>query len=399
MTSEHVSIQFPLGAEGPFYRLQIALRLISVDQPHVTRRIIAALTIAWSPLALLWWWQYRTLGSTNVGAGLAGSPFTHIATYARFFVTVPLLIAAENAVRPHLERAFRQAVIIGVVPPQEQGQFFTLLLGALRWRESRRAEAVIMGLAYLAAHLATTVATQEHYTSWIHTGPTLTWAGCWYAYVSLPLLQFMVFRWCYRLLIWWRIMYAISRMNLNIQPAHPDLRGGLAFLGDSLQAFGILALAFSSTAAGAVADYVLNEGAPISELKGFIAGAALFVLSLFLAPLGFFFAPLVRAKDEALLHYEGLAERFWQALDLKWRQALPSPPQPDHIAVTDFSALADLAVLVKTIREMKSIPVTKEGLMPLLIAIVLPFLPVLAMAFPLEELLAGVLHVFMGRAE
>lgn len=34
------------------------------------------------------------------------------------------------------------------------------------------------------------------------------------------------------------------------------------------------------------------------------------------------------------------------------------------------------------------------------IAIVVPFLPVLAVRlYPLEELLAGILHVFMGRVE
>jgi len=72
---------------------------------------------------------------------------------------------------------------------------------------------------------------------------------------------------------------------------------------------------------------------------------------------------------------------------------------PDNIAEPDFSALSDLGSLVKTVREMKTIPVTKEGVLPLVMAIVVPFLPVLAAVFPLQELLSGVVHVFLGRAE
>lgn len=396
MSSEGRPIEFPLGTAGPFYRLQVALRLAAEDRPNLGRRVIAGLAVAWLPLALLWWGQDI---ATADGAGPAASLFTHRATHARFFVTLPLLIMAENAVRPYLEHAFEHAITAGVVPPSRYAQFVDLLLRGLRARESKLAEAVMLGLALLASHAAVTVAMTEHHVSWIHAGSALTWAGTWYAWVSLPLLQFMIFRWLYRLSIWWRVMFGLSRLDLSIQPGHPDLRGGLAFLGDSIQAFAILAFAFSAAAAGAVADYVVSEGASVTELKGFIAGAVLCILLLFLAPLGFFFRPMYRAKDESLLRYEGLAERWWQAFDKKWAGADAAPRTPGQIAEADFSALSDLGAMVKTVREMKTLPVTKEGLMPLVIAIVLPFVPVLATVFPLEELLSGVVHVFLGRAE
>jgi hypothetical protein len=392
------SIAFPLGAEGPFHRLQIALRLAAEDQPNVGRRVLAALAITWLPLAVLWWWQ-QAPGSGVFDAAPADSLFRHMATYARFFVTLPLLIVAESAVRPYLEHTLEHAITAGVVPSSRQGQFFEMLLSALKWRESKVAEAVILGLAFLASHIAIAVATTGHHASWIHSGPELTRAGVWYSYVSLPFLQFLTFRWLYRLLIWWKVLRGMARLDLKIQPAHPDHRGGLAFIGDSVQAFAILAFAFSAAAAGAVADYVVSEGAPLIELKGFIAGAVLVVLSLFLAPLSFFLGPLYRAKDEALLRYEGLAACFWQGFERKWMQSTPSPPAPDRIAEPDFSALTDLGSLVKTVREMKTIPITREGVMPLVTAIAIPFIPVLAAAVPLQELLTGVLHMFLGRAE
>lgn len=395
MTLNAKPIEFPLGASGPFHRLQFALRLAAEDRPNVGRRVIAALAVAWLPLAVLWWGQDLTVSGSEPAASL----FTHIATYARFFVTLPLLIMAENAVRPHLEHAFEHAITAGVVPPARHEQFVDLLVRGLRARESKVAEASVLVLAFVTSHIAVMVAAAEHHTSWIHAGSAVTWAGTWYEFVSLPLLQFMIFRWLYRLSIWWRVMRGLSRLDLSIQPGHPDQRGGLAFLGDSVQAFAVLALAFSAAAAGTVADYVVSEGAPLMELKGFIAGAVLFVLLLFLGPLLFFFGPAYRAKDEALLRYEGLAERFWQAFDRKWVGVDAAPLRPGQIAEPDISALSDLGSLVKTVREMKTIPVTKEGVLPLLMAIVLPFLPVLAMAFPVDELLSGVIHVFLGRAE
>ena len=398
MHTPNSPIQFPLGTEGPFYRLQMILRLAAEDRPNVIRRAAAMLGIAWLPLAMLWIGQGvpEHTGAENIPAE---SVFTHAATYARFFVTVPLLIIAENAIRPVVEGTLQQLVIREVVPPSRQEAFFRLLLAALEWRKSRWAEAVMLGLAYLTAQLAMSVLVTEPHASWMHTGARLTWAGAWYAWVSLPLLQFLIFRWLYRLFIWWRVLFGISRLGLDIQPAHPDERGGLAFIGDSIQAFGILAFAFSATAAGAVADFIVNEAAPITELKGFIAGAAVFILLLFLAPLGFFVKPLYEAKDEALLRYEGLAERFWQAFDRKWLEAPPVRPTPDQIAEPDFAALTDLGAVVKAVREMKTFPLTREGVLPLVTAIAIPFLPIVFVAFPLQELLSGVLHVFLGRAE
>jgi hypothetical protein len=235
--------------------------------------------------------------------------------------------------------------------------------------------------------------------SWIHTGTVLTPAGLWYAHVSLPLLQFLVFRWLYRLLIWWRVIFGLSRLPLAIKPAHPDQRGGLAFIGDSIQAFSMLAFAFSATAAGAVADYILSPDMPAYELKGFIGGAVIVILLLFVTPLLCFYFPAHDAKNLALLKYEGLADHYLDYFDHKW--LAPSRPwkMPERITEHDFSALADLGALVGGIREMKSVPITKAGLIPLMAAIVLPFLPVLVAAVPTKDLVSGVLRVFFGGSE
>src|SRR5262249_692825 len=59
-----------------------------------------------------------------------------------------------------------------------------------------------------------------------------------YAAVSLPITHFTLLRWYLRLLIWFRFLWQVSRLNLHLVPTHPDRAAGLAFLGKSTYAFG-----------------------------------------------------------------------------------------------------------------------------------------------------------------
>ncbi len=56
-------------------------------------------------------------------------------------------------------------------------------------------------------------------------------AGYWYQFVSLPVFQFIMLRWYFRLFIWGRLLWQVSRLDLNLVPSHPDGSCGLGFLG------------------------------------------------------------------------------------------------------------------------------------------------------------------------
>jgi len=58
----------------------------------------------------------------------------------------------------------------------------------------------------------------------------LTPAGYWYVFVSIPILQFILLRWYMRLFIWFRFLWQVSRINLNLIPTHPDRCAGIALL-------------------------------------------------------------------------------------------------------------------------------------------------------------------------
>ena len=61
----------------------------------------------------------------------------------------------------------------------------------------------------------------------------LTTADYWYAFVSIPIFQFILVRWYLRFFIWFRFLWQVSRLHLHIVATHPDRSDGLAFLGKS----------------------------------------------------------------------------------------------------------------------------------------------------------------------
>src|SRR5262249_23521063 len=64
----------------------------------------------------------------------------------------------------------------------------------------------------------------------------LTPAGYWYVFISIPILQFILLRWYVRFFIWFRFLWQVSKIDLNLIPTHPDRAAGLAFLGKSVYA-------------------------------------------------------------------------------------------------------------------------------------------------------------------
>jgi len=57
----------------------------------------------------------------------------------------------------------------------------------------------------------------------------LTLAGTWYSLVSLPICQFLLLRWYVRFAIWYRLLWSISKLKLQLLATHPDQAGDLAF--------------------------------------------------------------------------------------------------------------------------------------------------------------------------
>src|SRR5690242_11120685 len=82
---------------GPILRLMQRFGVVRKGEPSVRHRIIVALLITWVPMCVFAFLQGCAIGPTPSGAFLSD-----FATYARFFVGVPILFIAEGIIGPRL---------------------------------------------------------------------------------------------------------------------------------------------------------------------------------------------------------------------------------------------------------------------------------------------------------
>ena len=149
-------------------------------------------------------------------------------------------------------------------------------------------------------------------------GTDLSFAGMWYGYVSLPIFQFLLVRWYFRLFVWTRFLWQVSRIRLQVVPTHPDGVGGLGFLSNTVYAFAVLAVAHGALLAGPLANRIFFAGAALPQFKVEIAVVVAFMLCVVLGPLLLFAPLLAQAKRLGLREYGTLSQRYVREFDAKW---------------------------------------------------------------------------------
>ena len=172
-------------------------------------------------------------------------------------------------------------------------------------------------------------------------GLALSLAGKCYAWFSLPVFQFILIRWYYRLLLWGQFLWRVSRLDLDLRPAHPDRAGGLGFLGTSTYAFAPLLLGQSVIVSAMIAGRILHEGAQLPAFKYELAGALVLALLQALGPLLVFVPGLLAAKRRGLREYGLLADRYVREFDRKWLHGGAAPDEA-LVGTGDIQSLADL---------------------------------------------------------
>jgi len=266
---------------------------------------------------------------------------------------------------------------------------------SLKLRDSVLAEGILAVLvvvvsAYTRVELSSSFSTWQVLVS--EAGRTRTLAGWWYVAVAIPLFQFLLYRWLWRLFIWTRLLWTLSRMNLQLTPTHPDFAAGLGFLGPAQAKYGMVILAVSSVIASAIAEEILFGGRSLLEYKFLIAAHVALVLLLFLGPLLVFSPRLLEVKRRGLLEYGALANKYTLAFDRKWIKG-EAPEGEMLIGSADIQSLADLGNSFEYVRGMRLIPVDRNSIIPLIASAILPMAPLVLTMFPLDELLLKILGI------
>lgn len=135
-----------LGLGGPAYRLMQRIGLIKDAGPSIGRRVVAFLLITWVPLLVFSLIEGRALGPMPRESFLLD-----FSTYARFFLAVPLLFAAEIVVGPRFRAAGLHFLQKNYVRPEDMPAAEAAIERAWRRREALLPELVMLGIALFGA--------------------------------------------------------------------------------------------------------------------------------------------------------------------------------------------------------------------------------------------------------
>lgn len=375
---------FSLVLGGPLYQLFRKVRLEERVEDHLLLRIVVICGIIWLPLLLF---------CLIEGTLVEGVPIPFIGdieTHVRFLIVVPLVILAELLVHLRMRAIVPQFIERQLVPEAARERFRAAIAAALRLRNSVAAEllliAIIFPLAYYLRSNYLALETPTWYSRIEGGSATATRAGLWFVWVSNPIFQFLLVRWYFRLFIWGRFLWQVSRIELVLIPTHPDRNGGLGFLGASAYALSPLLAAHGAAMAGFIANRIFHKGASLAQFKLEIVLLVAFLMLLVLGPLCVFAPQILAAKRKGLREYGSFTAEYMREFDRRWLRTADRDGAT-MLGAADIQSLADLGNAFGVIREMKAVPFGRDTFVQLTVATVVPFVPLLFTMFPLEEML------------
>ena len=371
---------------GPLYQLFLRSRLARPPLELLHRRIIALVLITWLPLAVLALIEGNAMGGVDVPF------FKHLAVHVRFLISLPLLIMAEIIVHQRVMSVVAQFSSRHLIAPEVQSRFDAAIASAVKLRNSVVAELVLLVLAFTVGYGVWKQLALGRGSWYGGHGTPNTLAGYWYVFVSLPVLRFLLLRWGFRLLIWYRFLWSVSRLPLRLNALHPDHAGGLGFLRGTPFAFMPVFLAQTCILSGVIADHIWHDGAKLPQFKLEIVAILLFQLLLGYFPLLFFTFQLARIRRIGLREYGVVAMNYVNAFRQKWITQTTEEKE-SLLGTSDIQSLADLSNSFEIIREMNLLPFNYKSVVRLAIILVLPILPLFLTMIPLSEVIDRLLKM------
>lgn len=380
------SPDFSLVQGGPLFQLLRRSHLTDDALGLLYRRILTISLFAWLPLLVL-----SVLEGKMLGGGVTVPFLLDVEVHVRFLVATPLLIVAELVVHRRMRLVAQQFLERHLIPENAMVRFDAVVTSAFRLRNSVAAEALLFTFVYVVGIMIV----WRHYiafdtATWYATpsgeGTKFSLAGMWYGYLSLPIFQFLLCRWYFRLFIWARFLWQVSRIELNLVPMHPDRVGGLGFLSSTVYGFIPFLIAHGALFAGLLGNRIYHLGATLPDFKIETIFIVFSLMCLVLGPLTVFAPRLFQAKLTGGREYGSLAERYVQEFDAKWLRGGASSDE-QLLGNGDIQSLADLCNSFEVVRTMRLAPFTKETILMVVTATLAPVAPLLFTMMPWEELL------------
>lgn len=384
---------FELG--GPAFRLMQRVGIIRGYGPDVARRSVAFIIITWIPLLIFAALENRALGPTPRMSFLLD-----FATYARFFVAVPLIFAAESIVGSRVRSAELRFIEGGIVGPNDHPALLTAISRARRRRDAALPEVLFLVIALFGAWFGTVeqlggMGAASWHSITTDDGTHLLPAGIWYYFIAIPLVQFFLLRWLWRLIIWTLFLRDMSKLQLRLLPTHADRSGGLGFLGTAHVSLAIFPFAMSCVFASELAFRIQFEGLDLPTLRSMtplLIAYIIFVELVTFGPLLVLSPLLASVRLQGLRAYGMLVQQHNEMFHRKWVEGFKAADE-EPLGNPDMSSLVDLGSSFDVVREMGFFPVGRKQLIQVAVIACLPGVPLTFLVLPFAEvlrLLAGV---------
>ena len=384
--------EFSLVLGGPLYQLFLKTRLARPPLNLLHRRMVLIPALAWLPLLVLTLLEGTAIGNVTVPL------LKDVEAYARFLIAIPILLVAELVVHDRLRMIIGQFRERDIVTAASLPRFEAAIASAARLRNSMTAEIVMLVVVFVAGTWmwkhGMALKIDTWYASIADGRSEFTLAGKWFVYVSAPVFQFLLLRWYFRLWIWWRFMWQVSRLPLQLKALHPDRAGGIGFLGGSMVAFTPVLLAQSALLSGVVFSRVLTGAGTAMDFRGEIGVLIVFLAAQIVVPLLFFAPSLIDSQRSAMRRFGLLSTEYARDFERKWLQG-GAPAGEELLGSGDIQSLNDLAGSHEVVREMRPVPFSLPTFVRLLVVTAAPFLPLVLTVIPFDELVHNLAEMML----
>jgi len=378
---------FSIVLGGPLFQLLRKARLEGDHLELLYRRLLFFVGITWLPLLLL--------AAVGPFVGSVSAFLRDIEVHARFLVALPAFIAAELLVHSRMLPVTRRFVERRIILQEDLPRFYRVVESAFTIRNSIPLELGLFACVYTVGlglwHGRFGIEAATWYAMpggrW-----HLTPAGFWYVFVSIPILQFMLLRWYVRLFIWYRFLWQVSRIPLNLIPTHPDRAGGLGFLGNIAYTLGPILFAQGAMLAGLFASRVLYHGEKLLSFKLEAGSFVAFFVAVIFGPLLMFAPQMASARRKGLADYGLLAQRYVEGFQEKWILGQGASPE-ELLGTGDIQSLADLGNSYVVVSEMSIVPFGLKDVSRLAAATAAPLVPLLLLVWSPEEVIMQVMKI------
>jgi hypothetical protein len=383
---------FRMSEGGPFHDMLTRQQWLSTPK----KRVVFFLCLVWLPLMIISLFENTLIGGVEM-------PFLHdVSMQVRLLVALPILILMSHTVDKMINE-----VTTGLSNELLTAGDRDLMLNSVYTKAKQLLHSSLSEIIMLVIIIGSTAGMVKSgvfsglgnaATSWmtavIDGEKSMSIAGYWSVFVTIPIVQFYLLRWFWRYFVWVFLLFRFSKCDLRLLPTHADKSGGLGIVLLAQRNFSMFFVAIGVILSGQlVADLIMDPDS-FNTIRSEVVGFILLCILLLLFPLSFFSKSLYKTKSEGLLRLSTLSTDLSRKFEREWVNDQPV----DHILEKreiDPSLIYDYAGMYNSVEELRVVPVTLQAIISLGLLLFLPFTPLLFIHFSIGELMQKIAGIVM----